>query len=148
MSLLTAEWAIARLQAEAIQKLAALRLQENIPTSEWIEDITAPSSDSNPSAASDRTMVEEEKSSAAAINIGRYHCTSEKHPGNLCLSTDGVKLCDCPIGEAEVGDTLRRLAEYAEGNAVYPYSMATQCLSTRSDSSFPARRQRALSGRE
>jgi hypothetical protein len=81
---------MARLQAEATQKLATLQSQGNPPaTGGRVEDL-APSSQPDPSTLSDRTMVEEDRSRAVPGSIGRYHCISGKHYGNLFLSTDGV----------------------------------------------------------
>ena len=62
----TAEWAIARLRAEANHQLETLREQD-------------------PSSAD-----EEGKSSSDPIRVGRYHCIVGDRHGKLYLSTDGV----------------------------------------------------------
>jgi hypothetical protein len=63
-----AEWAITRLQAEATRQLTYLH---DVPAQQLIG-------------------VKGQDDRQNSIRIGRYHCTSEKRHGNLCVSTDQV----------------------------------------------------------
>jgi hypothetical protein len=86
----TAEWAIARIQAEAGQKLATLRLQQDITTAERSKDTTIASPDSVISSDSNHPSFHKNRFPEISIVIGRYHCTSAKHLGTLRLDTDGL----------------------------------------------------------
>ncbi len=88
-NILTAEWAIARLQAEGTQQLQVLRDRENPSAADELkEDEESASKIDTPSAANRVTMAEKEEARAPPMKIGRYHCIFAKQHGKLCLGTD------------------------------------------------------------
>lgn len=74
-----AEWAITRLQTEAMQQLETMR--EQIQYTE-----TSCSQDSQ----TQQPPVQIKDDCTSPVRVGRYHCISEKRHGNLCLSTEKV----------------------------------------------------------
>ena len=72
-----AEWAIARLQVEARHTKQAVLPPNNA------ED---PSSQADPKKKS-----ESPKEVDATVEIGKYHCTSQNHHGDLILTAEGVR---------------------------------------------------------
>lgn len=72
-----AEWAIARLQVEARHSKDAMP-QKPLPKSRDPLDEGA-----KPSKPDDET--------AAAVDIGRYHCTCQNHHGELHVSSNGAR---------------------------------------------------------
>ncbi len=73
----TAEWAIARLQVEAGHVKKAVLPPNGAKDSEHRAD---------PEEKSDNP-----KNVDAAIDIGKYHCTSQNHHGDLILTAEGVR---------------------------------------------------------
>lgn len=71
-----AEWAIARLQAEARYRTAAMQ-KAGLESS---QDYEKEGNDSD--AEADMRYV---------ANLGKYHCTTGNHHGELCVSSEGVK---------------------------------------------------------
>ncbi|KAI4233027.1 MAG: hypothetical protein LQ349_004649 [Xanthoria aureola] len=71
-----AEWAIARLQVEARYRTAAMQ-KAGLESS---QDYKKAGNDSN--ADADMKYV---------ANLGRYHCTTGNHHGELCVSSEGVR---------------------------------------------------------
>ena len=71
----TAEWAIARLQVEAGHRIEAMR-KAGVELSQDHRDEKSAGEDSN-----ERNVA----------NLGKYHCTSRNHHGDLCVSSVGVK---------------------------------------------------------
>ena len=75
LSLITAEWAIARLQLEASHRTEAMHKAGLVSCQESSKDGSA---DENPPGKH-------------VVELGKYHCTSQNHHGDLCVSSEGLK---------------------------------------------------------
>jgi hypothetical protein len=74
------EWAIARLKAEATRQLEIMHEQTTFTQTHVASDVCVQQLLSTQGAPNDATLV----------RIGRYHCSSEKRQGNLCVDTEKV----------------------------------------------------------
>jgi hypothetical protein len=74
------EWAIARLKAEATKQLELMHEQTKFTKTHAASDVYA----------QQLPPIQEAPKDATLIRIGRYHCSSEKHQGNLCVDTEKV----------------------------------------------------------
>ena len=72
-----AEWAIARLQVEAAHRTEALRQVDPTPRAE----------EKHVGSAPDDSGDDQEQE----ISLGQFHCTSQNHHGDLCVTPKGVK---------------------------------------------------------
>ena len=75
--LILAEWAIARLQVEARHSKSALPQQA--------------SGDVGGSSHKESLSSSPDHESDIMVDIGKYHCTSQSHHGNLHVSSTGVR---------------------------------------------------------
>ncbi|KAL8899511.1 MAG: hypothetical protein Q9207_006163 [Kuettlingeria erythrocarpa] len=73
-----AEWAIARLQVEAAHRKEALR---------QVDSSSEPDKDINEGSKPDYSGTSRERE----VNLGQFHCTSQSHHGDLCVTSNGVK---------------------------------------------------------
>lgn len=73
-----AEWAIARLQAEASHRKEALRQADGSSGPNQEEKAV-----NNPNDPGEGQNQE--------VNLGNFHCTSQSHHGDLCVTSRGVK---------------------------------------------------------
>ena len=72
-----AEWAIARLQVEAAHRKAAMTQRD--PTSHSDENRT------------DSKQGDPDEEQEREFTLGEFHCTSQSHHGDLCVTSKGVK---------------------------------------------------------
>lgn len=72
-----AEWAIARLQVEAAHRRDALRQVDPTPRLNGKQGV------SNSDDSEDGQEHE--------VSLGQFHCTSQSHHGDLCVTSKGVK---------------------------------------------------------
>ncbi|KAL8798625.1 MAG: hypothetical protein Q9182_006519 [Xanthomendoza sp. 2 TL-2023] len=74
-----AEWAIARLQVEASHRTAAMQKAGLDSSDDHIEQNNG---DPDPDGG---------KKDIYIANLGKYHCTSRSHHGDLCINSRGIK---------------------------------------------------------
>jgi hypothetical protein len=79
----TAEWAIARLQAEATYQLEVMQSASSTANN----DENGPSDENPPSSPADASPNDPKD---PARLIGRYHCTSRNRHGHLTVTTEDV----------------------------------------------------------
>lgn len=85
-----AEWAIARLQAEAGQKLDIMRREEKHDIDNGVGTRPIASKQQTALVPSTDSGLPDSDASKNPLKLGRYRCMSLKHQGHLCLDTVGV----------------------------------------------------------